>query len=217
MVRNDRVRYLDGPLRGLRKGRNTRAKDCGDEREQASSTWHRPSWKTIAAGAQRFCQQSHDGSPAGYATWMIGSFHGKGLPHDTLLGGAESAKSSRSKNAARATRAKSKKSWSPVDRRWLPNAGNSQIFRGLISDGPRRLLLRSRTWAHKTADHGQPGSWSVVLLEQTLCGLFLITDEREHGSLRVLAVDDPAPSGYLHRTVQDLPAARFHAFHGCFD
>ena len=47
--------------------------------------------------------------------------------------------------------------------------------------------------------------------------LFLIADEREHSALRVLAVDDPAPAGYLHRTVQDLSAAGFNSFDSCFD
>ena len=52
-------------------------------------------------------------------------------------------------------------------------------------------------------------------LDQT--GSFLITDEREHRSLRVLAIDDPAPSGHLHWAVHDLPAAGFNTFDGCLD
>lgn len=42
--------------------------------------------------------------------------------------------------------------------------------------------------------------------ERTYCGLFLVADKREHGPLRVLALDDPAASGYLHRTVQNFSA-----------
>src|SRR5258708_1456903 len=55
------------------------------------------------------------------------------------------------------------------------------------------------------------------LLAQKLRHLFLVTDEREHGSLRVLAIDDPAPAGHLHRAVQDLPAAGFNTFDGRSD
>jgi peptidoglycan/LPS O-acetylase OafA/YrhL len=46
---------------------------------------------------------------------------------------------------------------------------------------------------------------------------FLTADEREHGTLRVLALDNPATAGYLHRAVCDLPAAGFDTFDGCFD
>src|ERR1035438_6009854 len=38
--------------------------------------------------------------------------------------------------------------------------------------------------------------------ERTYCGLFLVAYEREHGSLRVLAIDDPASAGDLPRAVQ---------------
>ena len=54
-------------------------------------------------------------------------------------------------------------------------------------------------------------------LEQNLRSLFLVTEKREHGALRVLAVDDPAPSGYLHWAVNDLPAAGLNTFDGCLD
>ena len=47
--------------------------------------------------------------------------------------------------------------------------------------------------------------------------LFLTANEREHGSLRVLAVDDPATARYLHWTIQDLAAAGLDTFDGCAD
>ena len=77
-------------------------------------------------------------------------------------------------------------------RRWTrrPAAANTQEFSSAIR------------WTERESDD---------------CGLFLVAYEREHGSLRVLAVDDPASAGHLHRTVQDLPAAGFNAFDGCFD
>ena len=46
---------------------------------------------------------------------------------------------------------------------------------------------------------------------------FLVADEREHGSLGVLAIDDPTSSGYLHRAVQDLPSSGLDTFDGCAD
>src|SRR4029079_9851376 len=36
-------------------------------------------------------------------------------------------------------------------------------------------------------------------------------------ALRVLALDNPAPTGHLHWTVDDLPSAVFDSFDGCID
>ena len=46
---------------------------------------------------------------------------------------------------------------------------------------------------------------------------FLTADQREHGSERVLTVDDPAAAGYLHGAVEDFAAAGFNALDGCFN
>src|SRR5690349_4107188 len=42
--------------------------------------------------------------------------------------------------------------------------------------------------------------------------LLFAADEREHGALGVLGIDDPASAGDLHWTVEDAAAAGFHAF-----
>ena len=47
-----------------------------------------------------------------------------------------------------------------------------------------------------------------------LMGLFHIADERKHGPLRILSLDDPASSGNLHGTVRDLSATGFNTFDG---
>src|SRR5450432_4292869 len=53
---------------------------------------------------------------------------------------------------------------------------------------------------------------------QNVCNVrpsFIATDEREHRTLRILPLDNPATPGYLHRTIDDLSAAGFDAFDGC--
>ena len=47
--------------------------------------------------------------------------------------------------------------------------------------------------------------------------LLLAADEREHRSLRILSLNDPASSGYLHRAVEDLAAAGLDSFNGSVD
>jgi hypothetical protein len=42
-------------------------------------------------------------------------------------------------------------------------------------------------------------------------------NEGKHGTLRVLALDNPATAGHLHRTINDLPATRFNAFDSSLD
>ena len=69
--------------------------------------------------------------------------------------------------------------------------------------------------AAATAKDGAPGS----SYDRFISGVnsFLVADEREHGSLRVLTLDDPAAAGYLHWTVDDLAAAGFNTLDGRFD
>ena len=46
-------------------------------------------------------------------------------------------------------------------------------------------------------------------------GLFGAGYEGEHGSLGVLAGDDPSAAGDLHGAVHDFAAARFYTLDGC--
>jgi hypothetical protein len=47
--------------------------------------------------------------------------------------------------------------------------------------------------------------------------LFLAADEREHGSLRILTVNDPAAAWDLHGSIENLPAAGLDTFDGRAD
>ena len=69
--------------------------------------------------------------------------------------------------------------------------------------------------AMRTAFRGLKVSSSESLHSEVTS--FLTADQREHGSLRVLALDDPTSAGYLHWTVGDLAATGFNAFDGCLD
>ena len=84
-------------------------------------------------------------------------------------------------------------------------------------EGPEGLgSVRSHpSVAAATTKDGAPGS----SYDRFISGVnsFLAADEREHGSLRVLALDDPAAAGYLHGAIDDLAAAGFDSLDGCFD
>src|SRR5438270_3402961 len=62
-----------------------------------------------------------------------------------------------------------------------------------------------------------PGPKIRPCREYVLRLLFLVADQREHRSLRVLALDDPTAAGYLHGTIDDLAAAGFDTLDGRAD